>query len=66
MQERQDGSRGGDQVTHTSVETKEGRIGFSGGENLHRTEEFAGRPNITEEGDKNAIPAGGENGGQDG
>jgi hypothetical protein len=48
--ESRNGSRGQEQVTHTSVERKDGeRVGFGGGENLHGVEEFSGRENVTEE-----------------
>ena len=49
-------SRREEQVTHTSVEQKDGdRIGFTGGENLHNVEEFAGRENVTEEREHRAL-----------
>lgn len=54
--EKRKRSRDGEQVTHTSVQRKDGeRVGFTGGENLHRREEFAGRENVTEERQQQAI-----------
>lgn len=54
--ENRNGSRDQEQVTHTSVEQKDGdRIGFTGGENLSGTEEFAGRENVTEERQHRAL-----------
>jgi hypothetical protein len=34
---------------HSSKETLQGREGFTGGENLSNREEFAGRPDVTEQ-----------------
>lgn len=54
--EDRNGSRGKEQVTHTSVQRKDGdRIGFTGGEDLSGVEEFAGRDNVTEERQHRAI-----------
>ncbi|MBW3573137.1 MAG: hypothetical protein KY467_18730 [Gemmatimonadetes bacterium] len=54
--ENRKGSRDQEQVTHTSVERKDGdRIGFTGGEDLSDVEEFAGRENVTEERQHRAI-----------
>lgn len=54
--ENRDRSRDEDEVTHTSVENKDGpRIGFSGGENVSNAEEFAGRENVTEERQHRAL-----------
>jgi hypothetical protein len=54
--ENRNGSRDQEQVTHTSVERKDGdRIGFSGGENLHGVEEFSSRENVTEERQHRAL-----------
>jgi hypothetical protein len=55
MENRQ-GSRDQEQVTHTSVQRKDGdRIGFTGGENLHGAQEFAGRENVAEERQHRAL-----------
>jgi hypothetical protein len=54
--ENRNGSRREEQVTHTSVERKDGdRVGFTGGENLHGVEEFSGRENVTEEREHRAL-----------
>jgi hypothetical protein len=54
--ENRKGSREQEQVTHTSVERKDGdRLGFTGGENLQNAEEFAGRENVTEERQHRAL-----------
>ncbi len=54
--ENRNGSREQEQVTHTSVQRKDGdRVGFTGGENLHNVEEFAGRENVTEERQHRAL-----------
>jgi len=40
---------------YSSRETREGRVGFSGGEDLSGREDFAGRPNVTEERQLHAL-----------
>jgi hypothetical protein len=45
---------------YSSIEQKDGdRVGFTGGENVGRRDEFAGRENVTEERQDRAIPADG-------
>lgn len=54
--ENRKGSREQEQVTHTSVQRKDGdRLGFTGGENLQGVEEFAGRENVIEERQHRAL-----------
>jgi hypothetical protein len=54
--ENRNGSRGQEQVTHTSVQRKDGdRLGFTGGENLHDVGGVRRRRDVTEERQHRAL-----------